>query len=424
MLNLTKENKSRMQATIKKILGIVFILFSLLLFAQDKKSIEASKKKLEQEIQQTTKLLNQTRKNKNASIAELNLLVQNIQKRQKLIQTLDAEMRNVSGQINKLSNTVNRLEGDISTLKKEYADMIVASYNNRSQYSRMMFVLASQSFNQAYRRLQYLRQYTAYQRQQVELIKTKQAALVANVNELQIQKQSKEEIRRQEEQERLKLKKEEVNKNQLVGKLKKEETKLRAEIKAKEKKRTELNRKLEKIIQDEIRRSNEAAKKLAASEGKAPQKTSSTNYSLTPAEKILSQNFEGNKGSLPWPTERGSISSSFGEHPHPLYKGVVVVNSGIDIAVPGGTSARAVFDGEVTNILDIYNLKFIMVRHGAYTTVYSNLDQVYVKKGQKVKTKQNLGRIYTDPEKGKTELQFQVWKGTSKLNPASWISGK
>ncbi|MEG2178068.1 MAG: peptidoglycan DD-metalloendopeptidase family protein [Bacteroidales bacterium] len=411
-----------MQSIIKKVFGIILILFTLTSFAQDKKTLEANKKQLEKEIKQTTRILNETKKNKKASLLELNLLVQNIKKRQKLIQTLDVEMRAVSGQITQISSTVQRLEVDIATLKKEYASMLVSAYNNRNQYSRIMFILSSKDFNQAYRRLQYLRQYTSYQRQQVELIKTKQTALVANVNELQIQKQSKEQIRQQEEQERLKLKKEEANKNVLLGKLKKKESILMAEIQAKQKKRKELNRKLERIIQEEIRKSNEAAQKRAAREGKAPQKTSTTNYSLTPAEKILSKNFEGNRGSLPWPVDRGSMSSGFGAHDHPLLKGVVIVNNGIDIAVPAGTKARVVFDGEVSNVVNLYNVQVVMVRHGAYTTVYSNLDQVYVHKGQKVTTKQSVGRVYTNTEEGKTELQFQIWKGTTKLNPASWIS--
>lgn len=388
---------------------------------QNKAALEKSKKKLEQEIQKTSDLLNQNKKTTRVSLNELNLLTKNIGKRQSLISTLGKEVNVVSSQIGKLSNSVRRLETDINTLKKEYAAMLQSSFIHRNKYNQLMFIFASENFNQAYRRLQYLKQYGEYQRMQLDLIKKKQDALHVNLSQLEEQKQAKNKLLLDEEQEKKKLEKEQVQKNKVIAELKKKEKSLTADLRAKQKKADQLKREIEKIIQAEIKKSNDLANKKAQKEGKAPAKTTTTTYSLTPAEKTLSSSFSSNKGKLPWPAERGVISSSFGSHPHPVLKGVKVNNNGIDIAVPQGTQARSIFEGTVSNVVNLYNVKFVMIRHGEYTSVYSNLDRVHVKPGDKVKTKQTIGRVYTNQEENKTELQFQIWKGTSKLDPSAWI---
>lgn len=391
------------------------------LSGQDKKTLEANKKKVEQEIAQTSKLLEQTRKNKRNSLAELELLNKNINMRTKLIKGLNQEVSLTDQRINKLTSDIARHTRDIENLKKEYAAMLQSSYLHRSQYDKWMFILASSDFNQAFRRLQYIKQYGDHQRLTVAQIEAKQAALQEKREELTAQRAEKKQLLDKQEKEKGKLQKEKTAQNKLVSTLKKKESQLASQLKAKQKKRNELNAQIQKIIQEEIRKSNEAARKKAEASGQTAT-TSSAAYALTPAEKALSADFESNKGKLPWPTAKGSISSPFGTHPHPVVKSVTVTNNGIDIITEARSAVRAVFNGEVSNVGTIYGLKFIMIRHGAYTTVYSNLDQVSVKKGDKVTTKQTIGRVATNQEEGKTELQFQVWKGVTKLDPALWLA--
>jgi septal ring factor EnvC (AmiA/AmiB activator) len=381
--------------------------------AQTKTTLENNKKKIEREIAQTSELLEKTRKNKKSSIRELELLNNNISNRQKIVVELDKEITSTNEKIQKHSAAVARLGGDIDNLKKEYARMLQSSYLHRNPYGKIMYVLASESFLQAYRRILYIRQYSDYQRKQVALIEAKQVALNENIAALQEEKDVKDKLLKEETEAKTKLQREQQSKNKVLNDLKKQERRLAADIEKKQKKVRELNTQIQKIIQAEIA----ASQKKAAAEGKPK----TTAYALTPEEKNLSDNFAANKGRLPWPTEKGVVREYFGTHDHPIIKNVKVTNNGINILTERGSSARAVFDGKVTNVGTIYGLKFVMVRHGEYTTVYSNLDDVQVQTGQTVKTKQKIGRIHAS-EDGDTELQFQVWKGATKMDPMGWVA--
>ncbi len=402
----------------KRMAGILLTVCLLAcgpLYGQDRKTLEADKKKLEKEIEQTSKQLDQTRNRRQSTVAELQLVNSNISKREELIRGLSKEVELSNRQINRLQAEINRRSNDIETLKKEYADLLVASQRNRNQYTLLMFVFASQDFNQAWRRLRYIGQYDNYINKQVDLIKEKQEALRESKENMQQERESKKELMRSQEQEKQKLEKEKQNKNRIVSQLKSQESKLRKQIKDKQKKVNQLNSQIQKIIEEEIRRSQEEARKKGES-------SKAGTYALTPEEQNLSSNFESNKGKLPWPVERGIISGKFGTHPHPVISSVSITNNGIDILTDKNAPARAVFGGEVCNIGSVYGLNFVMIRHGAYVTVYTNLDQVYVKTGQKVDTKEKIGRVYYDAEEGKSELQFQVWKNATKLNPELWIA--
>ncbi|MDR2556997.1 MAG: peptidoglycan DD-metalloendopeptidase family protein [Bacteroidales bacterium] len=383
--------------------------------SQSKSTLENNKKKIEDEIAQTSKLLEQTRKNKKSSVEELELISKNISNRQKIVVVLNKEITTTDSKIQKHSVAIERLSGDIAKLKNEYARMLQSSYLHRNSYSKIMYVLASKSFSQAYRRILYIRQYSDYQKKQVALIEAKQVALNENISSLQREKDLKDKLLKEETKEKEKLQKEQQVKNKVVKDLEKQEKQLKADIAKKQKKVNELNAQIQKIIKAEIA----ASQKKAQAEGKKTDKT--TVYALTPEEKNLSNNFAANKSRLPWPTEKGTVSEYFGTHDHPTIKNVKVTNNGINIITERGGSARAVFDGKVTNVGTIYGLKFVMIRHGEYTTVYSNLDDVSVKAGETVKTKQRIGRIYTSDD-GNTELQFQVWKGTTKMDPVGWIA--
>jgi septal ring factor EnvC (AmiA/AmiB activator) len=396
---------------------LLFIVIGLLgsgvAQTQSKNTLENNKKKIEREIAQTSELLEQTRKSKKCSVKELELLNKNISNRQKIVTELNKEITSTDGKIRKHSTAVERLSGDIAKLKDEYARMLQSSSLHRNSYSQIMYVLASKSFSQAYRRILYIRQYSDYQKKQVALIEAKQVALNENISALRQEKNIKDKLLKEETIEKNKLQKEQQSKNKVLDDLKKQETRLAADLKKKQKKVSELNAQIKKIIEAEIK----ASQKKAAAEGKP--KTAV--YALTPEEKNLSNNFAANKGRLPWPTEKGTVSEYFGTHDHPVIKNVKVTNNGINILTERGSSARAVFDGKVTNVGVIYGLKFVMVRHGEYTTVYSNLDDVSVQTGQTIKTKQKIGRIHTSDD-GATELQFQVWKGTAKMDPMGWVA--
>ena len=384
---------------------------------QDRKTLEANKKKLEQEIAQTSKQLNQTQSKKKATTAQLNLLNSNIDKRKKLINGLNQEVALTNREINKLENKITRLSRDVENLRAEYAKLIVSSYRHRNRYSSLMFILSSRDFNQAVRRIRYISQYNEYIRKQVDLINEKQAVLKTSRESLEEERAGKQRLMNDQQREKKKLEQEQKEKNRIVSQLKSQEKTLKKKLSDQQKKVNELNAKIKKLIEEEVRRSQANAQKNGASAT-----ANKTAYALTPAEKALSGNFESNKGKLPWPLERGTISGRFGTHPHPMVPSVTVTNNGIDILTEKGASARAVFQGEVASIGSVYGLKFVMVRHGGYISVYANLDQVYVQQGQKVETKQKIGRVYYDREEDKTELQFQLWKGTEKINPEYWIA--
>lgn len=405
-----------MRAFVRNFIQLLSILLLAASFchapAQDRKTLEADKKKLEQEIAQTNRQLSKTNKQKKATVAELQLVNSNINKRQQLIKGLNQEVMITEREIGRLQSKINRLSGDIENLKKEYAHILTLAHRHRNQYALLMFIFSSKDFNQAWRRLRYISQYDDYLRKQVAIISEKQEVLASSRKDLETERNNKKQLVVTQEQAKKELEKEQKSKNQIVAQLKKQEKTLRSKLQAQQKKVNQLNDQIKKKIEAEI----------LASQKKETQKPSSGSFSLTPAEKTLSSNFESNKGKLPWPLERGTISGRFGTHPHPVISSLTVTNNGIDILTEKGASARAVFKGEVCNIESAYGLKFVMVRHGAYMTVYANLDQVYVKKGQTVETKQKIGRVYHDSEENKTELQFQVWKNTTKLNPESWIS--
>ena len=401
---------------------IILLLCAVLLCAaplrgQDRKTLEANKKKLEQEIAQTSKQLNQTQSKKKATTAQLQLLNSNIDKRRQLINGLNKEVALTDREINNLENKINRLSRDVETLRAEYAKLIVSSYRHRNRYSSLMFILSSKDFNQAVRRIRYISQYNEYIRKQVNLINEKQAVLKTSRESLAEERAGKQRLVNDQQREKKKLEQEQKEKNRIVSQLKSQEKTLKKKLSDQQKKVNELNAKIKKLIEEEVRRSQANAQKNGAAAS-----ANKTAYALTPAEKALSGNFESNKGKLPWPLERGTISGRFGTHPHPMVPSVTVTNNGIDILTEKGASARAVFQGEVASIGSVYGLKFVMVRHGGYISVYANLDQVYVQQGQKVETKQKIGRVYYDKEEDKTELQFQLWKGTEKINPEYWIA--
>ncbi len=442
---------------------LIVILFSFIIQThaqKDRNKLQENKKKIEQEIQYSTKLLEETKKEKQTSLKTLTILKNKINKREELITNISDEITNINGDIQNTSQSVEKLSAELDALKKEYAKMIVAFYKNRNAYSRTMFIFSSENFNQAYQRIKFFKQYSTYRKTQVSLIIQKQNQLNQKKNELEDHKKAQSNLLRSEETEKQQLTREREEKNKTVQILQKTEKELLKTIRKKEAEAKKLQKDIERIIAEEIRKTEEARKKAEEERRKKaeaavlkekkkkkeiikeitnvkekikekekevvvvePKPRKVYEISSTPEEEVISNNFASNRGHLPWPTEKGIISSTFGRKAHPELKNIVTENYGIDILTNRGANARAVFNGIVTSVITGPNgLKVVIIRHGDYLSVYSNLDQVFVKRGDKVTTKQKIGVIDTQTDDNKTELQFQIWKGTTKLNPADWIS--
>ena len=402
----------------KPAFGIIILIFSWgMIFSQDEKaSLQKRKEKLEQEIEYTNKLLTETKGSRQTSLNELVILDNKIQKREDLITTMQASVHYIDGRIDAIDNEIDELSRELEKLKEDYAKMICSAYKNRNAYDRLMFVFSSEDFNQAYQRSKYFQQYNRHRKAKSEMIISTREELKVKISDLANQKSEKNALLTQVISEKQNLDKAKRQKNVTVEKLGKKERDLKKAIKEKERKASRFQREIEAIIAEEIRKAAEAANKAGLSgTGKS--------FSLTPEELLLSNSFSANKGKLPWPTERGIVSGSYGEHAHPVLKGIKVKNNGIDIITNAGSTSRAVFDGEVTRVISIpgHN-NVVIIRHGEYLTVYSNLDKVEVKRGDKVKTKQTIGIIHTDEETAKTELHFELWKGKELTNPVFWIA--
>jgi murein hydrolase activator len=393
---------------------LLLLLLSNILFSQSKKDLENKKKQLQKEIKQTESLLNETKKNKKLSLNQLVTLNKKISVREQLIQTIQAEIRLAEKQIKENKEVITSLENDLKKLKEEYARMIYYAYKNQEAYSRIMFVFSAEDFSQAYRRLKYMQQYSFYRQKQAEMIEKTQGILNKKVAELEDKKRQKQQLLGIEEQEKQVLAKEKGEQEKTLTQLQEQEKELMKKIKEKEQEQKQLQLAIQRIIEEEIRKSREKAK----SEGTKPAEKGLT---LTPEAQKLSNTFEANKGKLPWPVAEGIITGKHGEQPHAVLKGITIKNNGVDISTKKDAPVRAVFEGEVTGLATVPGFgKVVMIRHGEYLSVYSNLRDVLVKKGDKIKTKQNIGVVETD-ENNKTEVHFEIWKGSTLMNPETWL---
>lgn len=417
----------------RSLIKIKYIFIAVTLFVclgytiaqgQNRDDLENKKKQLAKEIAQTTKILQQTQKNKKATLGQLNALIKQIEIRERLINTISSEIRALDGQIGQTNNEIHQLKEELAQLKLEYAAMIRFAHRNQSSYNKLMFVFAAQNFNQAYKRLKYLQQFSEYRQKQARYIEDAQHRLEDKMLELEDNKKVKNTLLVDEQKEKVTLGKEKNQKETMAKQLSAKEGSLKKQIAQKQSQA----KKLDRMIQDIIKKEIEAARKKAEAEARAKgtkppsgDKNSSSNLALTPEAQKLSNEFKNNKGKLPWPVEKGTIIEFFGTHEHPQLKGVMVSNNGIDIKTSPGASARAVFNGKVSGVIQIVGGVYaVLVNHGEFTSVYSNLSSVSVKMGQEVKTKQSLGTVTTEEELSSMELQ--IWKGINKLNPVEWLA--
>ncbi len=389
------------------VLFFLLYLFAFPLFSQEQQKLEKERKKIEADIKYTNDLLEETRKSKKSTVYELRLIGNKLKQRNELIATLKKEINVLNRKISSTQDGIVDLNNEIDALIDEYAKVAYFAYRHKTAYNKLIFLFAAEDLNQAYQRLRYLDQISAFIRSEAKQIRLKESTKEKELKTLNKQKLEKKDLLDAQNVQLLKLEQEESEKKKIKANLSGKEKQLRASIRAKEKEAKKLKKKIEGII----------ARELA----KAKPKTKGGTYALTPEEKLLSDSFAANKGKLPWPTERGLVSETFGVHRHPVLKNVKTKNNGLNIVTSKGTEVRAVFSGEVVSVVTITTTnRAVIMKHGEYFSVYSNLEEVFVKKGDILETKEKLGRVHTNT-KGKTELHFEIWQGKVLLNPSLWI---
>ena len=396
---------------------ILFFLFllagGLVLFGQTKEELQDRKRKLQEEIAYTNDLIKETKKNQTSSMDQLVKLKKKIEVRQQIINTINEEIRLLDRKIEKNKKAIAELEAGLQKLKEEYAQMLYYTYKNRSSYNKLLFVFSSSNFNQAYKRLKYLQQYTEYRKRQAQLILKTREEINRKIATLESTRGEKKVLLRSLQTEQENYRDEKSEREVVLNELKRKESDLVKDLKRKQRTADKLQRAIEEIIREEIIKAREAAEKSG---------TSSKGFPMTPEAIQLSNNFAANKGKLPWPVIQGVITAEYGTHPHPVLPNIMVKNNGVDISTGAGSTARAVFEGVVSKVLIIPGEgKSVLVRHGEYLSVYSYMSEVFVKAGDKVTTKQELGLLVSENANTKTSMHFELWKGMNTLNPAYWI---
>lgn len=407
-------------------LALVGVSFSMLgQQPTQKEKLEQRKTQLQDEIEVANGILKKTQKDKELTLSQVRALDKKVKAREELIRTVQAQISNSDREIRRQKNEIARLDGEIKTLKEKYAGMIREAQKRGTPSSALAFVFASDDLQQALKRLYFLRQYSGFRQTQVEEIKALQAEKAKAITAIEAEQGRKRQLLGQEVAQKQELVAEKSQQEAAVAKLKKKESQIATDIKKKRSELQKLEKQIQKIIQDELKRQREAARKQAEAQnpGSTTQAgSSSTSFALTPEGAALAKDFASNKGKLPWPVERGIITQNFGENPVPGTSGVTIKNPGVDIGTPSKSGVRAVFNGEVSTVVRIPGAnRVVLIRHGNYFTVYSNLDEVYVKTGDKVSTKQSIGRVAADPETGESTLHFELWMDTNNQDPKPWL---
>ena len=396
------------------ILFSLLILFSTNLSAQSQKQreLEERRQELQNEIKQINNLLFKDRKKEKTIISKVEDVSYKVNVRKNLIKVTNQQANLLTRQINKNQNDISIMRDELKVLKDNYADMIVKSYKGKNEQSKLMFLLSSDNFQQAYKRLQYIKQFADYQKKQAQEIKQKTIQLQKVNTNLVAQKKEKQKLIDENKKAQVELEKELNEHENLMKSVKKSMNKYASQINEKQREADRIDREIEKIIKEAIASSNK----------KAGKSSSSTGFALTAEAKALAASFVNSKGKLPWPVEKGVVKLRYGRQPHPVVKTVTIQSNGVRIATEQSAKVRAVFNGEVLQVQQIKRGNLVvMIRHGNYISVYKNLSKVSVKKGDKITTKQEIGEVFSNPSNGETILSFQVWKDSKTQNPSEWI---
>jgi murein hydrolase activator len=422
---------------------LLFLSLTWLSFAQqDQKQLKREQQKLEKRISNTKKLLNKVKNNSQASLNEIRLIENQIKSREALVNLFDNQVRTAEMKIVQKKIEIKRLRTKLSTLKQQYRKMFLYAYKHRGNYNKVMYLLASSDYNEALRRNRYLKKVAKVQRKQAALIKQHQQLIYKEINQIDKEKQIKQQALFEKQNERQLIEKDKVKKEKSYQKFKKEEQALVSQLKQDERKKIQLKKQIDAAIRADIAKeqAREAARKAeqAKKREKTPNATDPTSSSTTAAKPdpkrvatpvsiegaAIGKSFETNRGRLPWPVDNGSVTEKFGRNYHPTLSGIEWNNNGIDITCNTGSRVRAVFEGEVTTVFSVPGAgKVVIVKHGAYRTVYGNLAETFVGVGSKVSTKQAIGTLLND--NGVSVCHFEVHQVVGvnpvTLNPSLWI---
>lgn len=407
------------------------------------RDLEGKKKKLREEIGNINDLLLDTKKNKKISMNTVFILNKKIKVREELIATINSEIAMIGRNIISKQEEIKELVALLNKLKKDYAAMVYYDYRNKDKYCSLMFLFASEDFNQAYQRFRYIREIEDYRKRKAASIGDTRQGLELKLEELNKEKEEKSQLLGSESAEKSQLANERTEQEDNLGQLQQKESDLKSQLTKKKEEIKNLNAAIKRLIQEELLRQQEAEKqrlialnerkekrermkrekiKLSQKEIESNKKIDASELAETKETEMLSSDFTSNRGKLPWPVQKGVITNGFGEQEHPTIKGFVWNNNGVDIASPKGTLARSVFEGVVTGITTVQGIgKVVIIRHGEYLSVYSNLQDISVKMGEKITIKQTIGTVGYDDEENKTVIHFQIWKGQKILNPEDWL---
>ncbi len=381
------------------LLALMFFNVNLICNAQSVNDLEKQVNKLQNEIKTSQNLLKKTSKNKETTIREVELLQAQIKKRDDLIKTYDKQIALLNKETKGYQKDISNLQNELERHRKEYADLLVIHYRNRNSINNLLFIFSSEDFNQAVRRIRYIQQFNDLLKDKMQKIDETKTEIRERIEKNERDKKRIENLNNTQKKERNELNKDKQSLNEKVAKLKKEEKKIKKDIAQKEKETKDLQAKIKKIIEEELARRRADAT----------------------IDTELAANFESNKGKLPWPVASGVVTKKYGKSAHPTQSKVTVMNNGIDITTEQGANALCVFDGQVSTVFNTGSTNVVMVRHGTYFTLYANLDKVYVKSGDKVKTGEKIGLVHTGATDNVTILHFEVWNDKNNTNPEGWL---
>ena len=392
-----------------------FLIGSLLLLlaavppaaAQTKAQLEKDKAKVEQELKKLSGDLSKAKKNSKANQQQIQLLDKKIGERTKLINNISGQLNLLGMQMEQTQDSMRLMQNQVDSMKREYAAVVRTLYGERGNIDKTVLVLDTKSYNTAYLRMKYFRDYSRYRKRQAAHIRQKEEELHEAGVDLARQQRETTTLLAQEKKQKDQLAREQKERQQNLKKSKQQEKDLQAQINRKEQQKRQLQQQIQKIINEEVAKSRKAAT------------TGGGTTNRTTVDVALSNDFAGNKGKLPWPVYYTKVVREYGRYTHS--SGGQNMNNGIDLQCKSGTSVQCVFDGTVSRVFTCPNgTKGIIVRHGEYMSVYTNMGTVTVNEGAKVSTKQNLGTVYTNSD-GSADFSFQLWKGTSSQNPRTWL---
>ncbi len=398
---------------LNKIYLLLFISLSLGLKAQNyqerQKQLEAQKISIKKEIQQINNLINDSRKKSRGLADELEDIQLKISVRDRLIRINNSQVNNLNNIISNQNERIADLEVDLKKLKDEYSKIVYSSYKKRSSEMKLMFLFASDNINQAFRRFQYFKQYSKYRKEQANKIVSLQEEISNNIDSLDKRKIEKQKVVKENQLVRQTLNQDRIQQNNLYNNLLKDQKNYAVEIQEKEKQARLIDNEIQKLIRLAIAESNN--------------NNNSSNFALTPEGRLISSNFQSNKGRLPWPVREGVITRRFGTQPHPVVRTTTINSNGISIATSANSIAYSVFEGEV---LSVYGFSGgnpgVLIRHGKYISNYQNLSSIFVKKGDKVMANDEIGIIFTNESTGKTVLKFNIFNELKPENPTIWLA--